>query len=168
MPQQQTKQQSQSTTGKFPHVFLFPKARIFDPGSNVLMVANLFDFKINDDQTRPDHDLFLGTIVAPLIIANPLSGARLVGLASRSGSAQHNLDLSKRRAKNAEMSLLLFLFASSLSAGAGSRTSIGGQGEQFAANLNVPDGTEDSRFRSVLVTVLRDRNKNSPVRLLPP
>jgi len=31
----------------------------------------------------------------------------------------------------------------------------------------VKDGKEDSRFRSVLVTLLADRSKNSPVKLLP-
>jgi hypothetical protein len=47
------------------------------------------------------------------------------------------------------------------------RTSVGGQGEHFAAALGVKDGKEDSRFRSVLVTLLADRTKNTPVKLLP-
>jgi hypothetical protein len=63
----------------------------------------------------------------------------------------------------------LFLFADGLvnPPSPPPRTSVGAQGEHFAANLKVKDGTEDSRFRSVLVTVLADRTKNTPVRLLP-
>jgi outer membrane protein OmpA-like peptidoglycan-associated protein len=108
--------------------------------------------------------------VAPLLVANPAAGARIIGLASRSGSIRHNQDLSVRRARNVEISLSLFLFANNLvnPPSPPPRTSVGGQGETFAANLNVKDGTEDSRFRSVLVTVLADRTNNSPVRLLPP
>ena len=92
------KKQPAVAAGRFPNVFVFPSRRIVDPGGNVLMVANLFNFKIDNDQVLVDHDLFLGTVVAPLLIANPPSGARLIGLASRSGSAEHNLQLSLRRA----------------------------------------------------------------------
>jgi hypothetical protein len=156
------------TGRRFPNVFVMPRKRIFDPGKNVVMVANLFNFKINDDQTLDDHDLFLGSVVAPLLLGNSAAGARLVGLASRSGSDAHNLQLSLRRARNAEASLSAFLLPDLVNPpGPPPRTSVGGQGEQFAANLNVKDGTEDSRFRSVLVTVLADRTKNTPVRLLP-
>ena len=157
-------------TGRpFPNVFVFPKSRIFDPGNNVLLVANLFNFKIDGDRPQRDHDLFLAGVVAPLILASPASGARLVGLASRSGSFRHNLALSLRRAKNIELSLSLFLTLGSLTSSASltKRTSVGAQGEFFAANLKVKDGTEDARFRAVLVTVLADRTKNTPVRLLP-
>jgi hypothetical protein len=157
------------TGRRFPNVFVMPRKRIFDPGKNVVMVANLFNFEINDDQPQADHDLFLGSVVAPLLVANSARGARMVGLASRSGSDIHNLRLSARRAKNVETSLSLFLFADGLvnPPSPPPRTSVGAQGEHFAANLKVKDGTEDSRFRSVLVTVLADRTKNTPVRLLP-
>jgi hypothetical protein len=46
--------------------------------------------------------------------------------------------------------------------------SVGAKGEQFAANLGVADGTEDARWRSVLVTRLIDRSLYTPVRLLTP
>lgn len=36
-----------------------------DPENNVLLVANLFNFKIDGDQPRRDHELFLSGIVAP-------------------------------------------------------------------------------------------------------
>ena len=78
------------------------------------MVANLFNFAINSDRTPPDHDLFLGNVVAPLVVANAAAGARIIGLASRSGSATHNLALSRRRARSVEVSLSLFLFANDL------------------------------------------------------
>lgn len=67
------------------------------------MVANLFDFGIDKDSPRLDHDLFLGSVVAPLLAANLGAGARIVGLASRSGSDAHNLSLSLRRARNIQI-----------------------------------------------------------------
>ena len=98
-----------------------------------------------------------------------LAGARLIGLASRSGAADYNQKLSVRRAKNVDASLSLLLFATDLvnPPGPPPRTSVGGQGEHFAAGVGAKDGTEESRFRSVLVTILADRTKNTPVKLLP-
>jgi len=57
-----------------------------------------------------------------------------------------NLNLSLRRARNVESALSLFLAADSIvnPPGPTPRTSVGAQGEQFAANLNVKDGTEDA------------------------
>jgi hypothetical protein len=151
----------------FPNVFVFPPNRIFDPGNNVTMVANLFNFMIDGDQPRADHRQFLVS-TAPLLAANPRAGARLIGLASRSGSDQHNLLLSVRRARNVQTALAFFLalLGTVDPPNLPSRISAGGQGERFAANLGVKDGTESSRFRSVLLTVLADRTKNTPVRLL--
>jgi hypothetical protein len=154
---------------RFPNVFVFPRQRISDPGNNVLLVANLFNFDINGDRPKPDHDLWLGKVAAPLLAERPTAGARIVGLASRSGAADFNLQLSRRRAKSIDISLSLFLMPSDLANPPGSpmRTSVGGQGEHFAAVLGVKDGKEDSRFRSVLVTLLADRSTNTPVQLLP-
>jgi hypothetical protein len=151
----------------FPNVFVFPKDRVDDPGKNVLLVANLFNFKIDKDAPLRDHDLWLGLVAAPLLTAFPKAGARLVGLASRSGEAGHNLRLSLRRAKNVSISLALFLAGRDLVKPPSfpPRISVSAQGEGFAAKIEVPDGTESPRFRSVLVTLLVDRNKNTPVRL---
>jgi hypothetical protein len=153
----------------FPNVFVIPPNRIFDPGNNVLMVANLFNFAIDGDQPRDDHRQFLANTTAPLLAASPSAGARLLGLASRSGSDEHNLLLSARRARNVDTALAFFLALIGLAdpPNVPPRTSVGAQGEQFAANLGVKDGTESARFRSVLVTVVADRTLNTPIRLLP-
>jgi hypothetical protein len=156
------------TGRQFPNVFVFPPDRIFDPGNNVLLVANLFNFEINGDRTKPDHDLWLGSVATPLLADNPDAGARLIGLASRSGPDAYNMRLSLRRAKNVETSLSLFLILHDLTnpPSPPPRVSVGAQGEHFAASLGVADGTEDARWRSVLVTILADRTLNTPVRLL--
>jgi hypothetical protein len=156
------------TAGKFPNVFVFPRRRIVDPGNNVLLAANLFNFAINSDAPLLDHDRWLAKVAAPLLADRPAAGARLTGLASRSGAADHNLKLSVRRAKNVDASLSLLLFARDLVSPPSPppRTSVGGQGEHFAAGVGAKDGSEESRFRSVLVTLLVDRTRNTPVRLL--
>jgi hypothetical protein len=153
----------------FPNVFVFPPERILDPGGNVLLVANLFNFDINGDRPQPDHDLWLGKVAAKLLAHFPDGGARLVGLASRSGPDAYNMALSLRRAKSVETSLSLWLILQDLTnpPSPPARVSVGAQGEHFAAALGVADGTEDARWRSVLVTILEDRTDNSPVRLLP-
>jgi hypothetical protein len=157
------------TAGKFPNVFVFPRKRIVDPGNNVLLAANLFNFAINSDRPLLDHDRWLAKVATPLLTERPAAGARIVGLASRSGAADHNLRLSRRRAQSIDTSLSLLLFASDLvnPPSPPPRTSVGGQGEHFAASVGAKDGTEESRFRSVLVTLLVDRTKNTPVKLLP-
>ena len=157
------------TAGRFPNVFVFPRKRISDPGNNVLLAANLFNFAIDSDRPLLDHDRWLAKVAAPLLTGRPAAGARMTGLASRSGSADHNLRLSVRRAKSIEASLSLLLFASELvnPPNPPPRTSVGGQGEHFAAGAGAKDGSEESRFRSVLVTLLADRTRNTPVRLLP-
>lgn len=153
----------------FPNVFTFPKNRIDDPTGNVLLVANLWNFKINDARPRGDHDLWLGQVAARFLTTQPASGARLVGLASRSGSDLYNMKLSMARAENVGISLRLFSFAIDFlhDPGPVPRISVGAQGEQFARSVGAKDGTEDARWRSVLVTIVADRTKTTPVKLLP-
>ncbi len=154
---------------KFPNVFVFPRKRISDPGRNVLLAANLFNFAIDSDRPLRDHERWLAKVAAPLLTAQSAAGARIVGLASRTGSDAHNLRLSLRRAKNIGTSLSLLIIANDIvnPPNPPPRTSVGAQGEHFAASVGEKKGTEDSRFRSVLVTLLADRTKNTPVRLLP-
>ena len=156
------------TAGRFANVFVFPRRLISDPGKNVLLAANLFNFAVNSDRPLIDHDRWLAQVAAPMLSGKPAAGARIVGLASRSGSADHNQKLSVRRAKSVDASLALLLFASNLvnPPSPPPRTSVGGQGEHFAAGVGAKDGSEEGRFRAVLVTLLADRTKNTPVRLL--
>ena len=153
---------------RFPNVFVFPRRRIFDPGKNVLLAANLFNFAVDSDRPLLDHDRWLAQVAAPMLSGKASAGARIVGLASRSGSAAHNQRLSVRRAKSIDTSLALLVFANDLvnPPGPPPRTTVGGQGEHFAASVGAKDGSEQGQFRAVLVTLLADRTKNTPVRLL--
>jgi outer membrane protein OmpA-like peptidoglycan-associated protein len=134
-----------------------------------LLVANLWNFAIAKADLLPDHKAFLAFEVASLLLADPAAGARLVGLASRSGSDQFNLQLGKRRADNAKAELSTHIrVADALNPpGPPERLTTGSQGERFAERRGVRDGTEEARFRSVLVTVLRDRRRPCNVQLLP-
>lgn len=145
---------------RFANVFVFPPHRIVDPCNNVLLVANLANFAIGRADLVPDHHSFLARCVAPLLRGNPLAGARLIGLASRSGSDAFNLQLGLQRAKSAAAELSKHAPANQIS--------IGSQGERFAQRLGVADGREGAQWRSVLVTVLRNRFLACDVRLLPP
>lgn len=154
-------------TLKFPHVFVFPRDRIDDPSSNVLLVANMAQFAIGSDRLLADHRAFLRTVVMPMMAAIPTAGARMIGLASRSGNAQFNLQLGLRRAKNAKRELEFHLLPYELMnpPGPPPRITVGSQGEFFAARQGVADGKEDGRHRSVLVTVLFDRRRPTEVTL---
>src|SRR6516162_7891805 len=153
---------------EFPHVFVFPPQRIFDPQKNVLLVANLWDFAIGKAEALPDHRLWLGKRAARLLTKNKKAGARLIGLASRTGSDEYNFELGMRRAREVETILGLFVFAGDLvnPPDPPPRITVGSQGEHFAALEGEANGTEDARFRSVLVTILADRAKPTMVRLL--
>lgn len=144
---------------RFEHVFVFPPERIDDPCGNVLMVANMWGFAVGSAELLPDHRAFLLKEVAQRMIENPAAGARMIGIASRSGSAQFNLDLGMRRAKNAkdELEFDLQPFELLNPSPPPPRVTIGSQGENFAARQGVADGSEQARHRAVLVTVLRDR-----------
>jgi hypothetical protein len=154
---------------RYAHVFVFPPQRIVDPCGNVLMVANLWNFGIGKAELLPDHRVFLALEVAPLLKADEAAGARLIGLASRSGNDAYNLQLGLARAKNARAELSLHVLAHDLlnPPGPPERIAVGSQGERFAARLGMRDGTEEARYRAVLVTVLRDRRRPCDVQLLP-
>jgi hypothetical protein len=154
---------------KFDHVFVFPPERISDPCKNVLLVANMWNFAIGKADLLPDHKAFLALEVATRLIADPAAGARLVGLASRSGSDWFNLQLGKKRAENAkaELSAHIRMFDILNPPGPPERITTGSQGERFAERRGVADGNEEARFRSVLVTVLRARRRPCTVQLLP-
>jgi outer membrane protein OmpA-like peptidoglycan-associated protein len=139
---------------------VFPPHRIVDPCGNVVLVANLASFGIGRAELLPGHKAFLRCEVAPVLRSNPLAGARLIGLASRSGSDAFNLQLGLQRALNAQAELVKHAPAH--------QTSVGSQGERFAQRIGVADGREGPQWRSVLVTVVRNRFLPCDVRLLPP
>lgn len=154
-------------TPNLKHVFVFSRDRIDDPSGNVLLVANLWGFGIGSATLLCDHKIFLRSVVRPLMTMFPSAGARMIGLASRSGSAQFNLQLGLRRAKNAQRELEFHLLPFELMnpPGPPPRVTVGSQGENFAARAGTADGKEDARHRSVLVTVLRDRRLPTQVTL---
>jgi hypothetical protein len=155
-------------TPNLKHVFIFPRDRIADPSGNVLMVANLWGFGIGSATLLCDHRTFLRTVVAPLMGGISTAGARLIGLASRSGSAQFNLQLGLRRAKNAKRELEFHLIPFELvnpPFGPMPRNTAGSQGENFAARMGVADGKESANHRAVLLTVLFDRRRPTQVTL---
>jgi hypothetical protein len=154
-------------------VFVFPPERIVDPQKNVLLVANLWNFAINHAEIQPDHFLWLGAVAAKRLIASETAGARMIGLASPTGSDDYNLQLGLRRAQSAEASLALFLIGNDLvhppstpQLAATPRITVGSQGDAFAENHGAQIGTEDARWRSVLITILADRTRPTNVRLL--
>lgn len=158
------------TRRSYENVFVFPRERIVDPCNNVLLVANLANFGIGRADLLPGHKRFLACEAAPLLIADPAAGARLIGLASRSGNDWYNLQLGLERARNARVELARHIAIPDLinPPGPPERITIGSQGERFAARLGVADGRESGNHRAVLVTVLRDRRRACDVRLLPP
>src|SRR5947209_377269 len=89
---------------RFPNVKTYSRTDFQDPGNNMLLMAKLFNFDISHrpgqgERQLPDHDRFLALVAAPLLTANPAAGARIIGLASRSGADDYNLRLSKQRAR---------------------------------------------------------------------
>jgi outer membrane protein OmpA-like peptidoglycan-associated protein len=151
------------TPRKFPNVRKYRKDEIVDPQSNVLLAANLFNFGIDRDEPPDDHDEFLLIVVVALMKANPKAVTILTGLASRTGSSAHNLELSKRRAKRLGWTVDAALGAHY---GLPSRISVRAQGDLYAANFGAPANKEDEHYRAVLLTVFADYTKPLSVKLL--
>ncbi|PID42549.1 MAG: hypothetical protein CSB48_10070 [Proteobacteria bacterium] len=105
----------------------------------------LYNFDINGDRLKPEHEAFLRKEVVPVLQRG--GSVSLVGLASRSGSASYNQALSERRAKSA----LAFL-QKAVTKKFAVRT-LTGFGEDKAKQEGYRDSTEDQRFRSVVVFV---------------
>jgi hypothetical protein len=107
----------------------------------------LFNFDIDDAAVKPEHQQALEQDVLPLLA---IRGARirLRGTASRSGAASYNQQLSQRRVNAVRDFLIkngavLTQFDTSAAVG-----------EDDAKAAGQADGSEDPRFRAVLVTVL--------------
>jgi hypothetical protein len=152
---------------RFEHVFEFPADRIDNPDGNVILVANMWGFAVGSATLLPDHRAFLAQKVGPILKMSPDAGARMIGIASRSGSADFNLKLGLARAKNAKAELNFWILPHDLMnpPGPPERITVGSQGENFAARMGIADGSEQARHRAVLVTVLRDRRKPTDVTL---
>lgn len=157
-------------SGKFPNVFRFPRKLIVGDDSNVLLVANLFNFAVASDQPLTDHKQFIRDVVAPMLRANLSAGVRLTGLASRSGRADFNLALSLRRANKIKDAVTPATIVLDITNPPGNtpRVKVGAQGEKFAENFGEADGTENPWYRGVLLTVLADRTKPASIIILPP
>jgi hypothetical protein len=103
----------------------------------------LYNFDINGDQLKAEHEIFLRKEVVPVLQRG--GSVSLVGLASRSGADSHNLALSERRAHNT------LAYLRKAVPGAFAAREVTGFGESKAEQEGYRDGSEDERFRSVIV-----------------
>jgi outer membrane protein OmpA-like peptidoglycan-associated protein len=117
--------------------------------------ASLFNFDIDGDTLKPEHERWLTENVVPLLSV-PGASVRLRGVASRSGAASHNQALSQRRVDK----VLAFLQRNGLVLAQFVREAAG---EGDAAAAGQVDGTEDERFRAVIVTVVNLLGRLLPV-----
>src|SRR5262245_8361996 len=108
--------------------------------------ASLFNFDVDGDTPKPEHDQFLVDNVVPLLEI-PGVVVRLRGEASRSGSDAHNLALSQRRVDK----VMAFLRRRGPATVQVDRQAVG---EADAAAAGQADRTEDEAFRAVIVSVV--------------
>lgn len=119
---------------------------VLPKGKGVEMNIWLFNFGINKDQLKLEHVDALKTYVFPVLAAG--GSATIVGMASRSGPNQLNLQLSKRRANSVSQQLIAF------SSQIGNRLrSVTGVGEQAAKNKSMADDEESELYRAVAISV---------------
>jgi lysozyme family protein len=122
----------------------------FEPG---LIQATLCGFAIDSAALHPEHCAWLDKHVVPALAGGGSIG--MTGVASRSGSAAHNLALSKRRAS----AVLTYLRRKvrkhvAYRVGSGLRVnSVEAVGEAWAKDLGQRDGIEDSDQRAVVLAV---------------
>jgi outer membrane protein OmpA-like peptidoglycan-associated protein len=114
----------------------------FEPGR---VTGTLYDFAIDSAALHPEHCAWLDKHVVPALAGGGSVG--ISGLASRSGSAAHNLALSKRRAN----AVLAYLRRKVRKHVAYRVNWLEGTGEESAKFLGQKDGTEDSLQRAVVV-----------------
>jgi hypothetical protein len=133
---------------------------ISEPG---IVSARLIGFDIDAARLLSRHQRWLDHNIVPVL--NGGGSATITGLASRSGSAAHNLDLSKRRAsavvdhlrKKAPGQVLFNMNSGYLV------KSVDALGESLAEYAGQKDGTEDPFYRAVMVSAW-----HKPVPVPPP
>ncbi len=106
----------------------------------------LFNYDIEGEKLKPEHERWLEANVMPLL-GSPLMSVRIRGLASRSGSAAYNQGLSDRRVKGVRDFLVRKGAKLSQVTGVG-------VGEDDASLAGQIDGNEDEKFRGVVVTAV--------------
>jgi hypothetical protein len=119
-----------------------PRCLLSAPGSRRLGWS-LFNFDIDDASLKPEHQRWLEDNLVPLL-SFPGATVALRGLASRSGASDYNKKLSDRRVETVGK----FLQAKGARLTQLAATSTG---EDEAAAFGQADGTEDARFRAVVV-----------------
>src|SRR5581483_2158680 len=123
-------------------VEVFPASECSDTEE---LKALLFNFDIAGSQIKPEHKDWLDRNVKPLV-KRPGAEIGVRGLASRSGSDQFNKTLSEQRVQSIKNVLLGYgAKVRQIAQSAG--------GETDAMLTGVPDGTEDERWRAVLLNV---------------
>lgn len=107
--------------------------------------ATLDDFDIDSAELKPAHEQWLDSELAPFLRKHPQYAIRLEGYTSRTGEAQHNLDLSRRRSESVAKHLV--------AEGIGlNRMLVAFYGESRSTS----ELEEDYRERCVVITI-RDR-----------
>ena len=127
---------------------------------NSLLVAKalLFNYDVDGDRLKQEHQKWLTENVVPHL-SDAQAIISLRGEASRSGDANYNLALSRRRVAGVEAFL-----RTKGPVRAGLSTSAGG--ETDAELQGVKDKTEDERSRAVIVTVEKSEKERKPVEFL--
>lgn len=120
------------------------RIHIFERNS-AMARARLSNFEIARTALKPEHMRWLDEVAVPLLERG--GSLRVIGLASRSGGTHLNISLSRGRAD----AVISYLRGRVRANFAISRNEA--QGEDGARLLGVPDGTEDERWRSVILSV---------------
>lgn len=115
-------------------------------GQSVDMSIWLYDFSINGFQLRAGHLDALKNYVFPVLVAG--GSATIVGMASRTGSKQHNLQLSRRRANSASRQLIAYVGPVE-----NRLRTVSGVGEAAATIGLMADDTESDLYRAVAISV---------------
>jgi outer membrane protein OmpA-like peptidoglycan-associated protein len=121
--------------------------RVHDMSDSVVATAWLFGFRTDSAALHPKHCSWLDSQVVPLLAGG--GSVTILGLASRSGSAAHNLALSKRRA-----SAVLAYLRRKVRKHFSVRDFLA-KGESLAELQGKKDGTENIWDRAVQVTAWR-------------
>lgn len=116
-----------------------------DKTPRTALTGLLFNFDVEGDAVKPEHQEWLRANVLPLLACDQAVGS-LKGMASRSGSAAYNLQLSEKRVRNVKQVL-------AAQGASPAKLNALWVGEEAAALAGVADGTEEERDRAVAISV---------------
>lgn len=140
----------------YPDVVEMPMFVALD-GTPAIVAVRLVNFEVNHHELKPGHKAWIANVGADAVLSSPNSWVNILGYASKTGTPEYNLELSKKRAKEAKLELGLQVSMRGGIFGDNRVTIEHGFGEDHPAYIADPNTDESPNWRAVEIIIFGKR-----------